>query len=200
MNAYRIISLIVLSSLFLAACGGANSPTTSPNATALPPVISDAAVVSQGRLFPQQYADISFNASGRVAEVLVKEGDPVQAGQVIARLESSEADETAVARAQKDALTLLQARLEEAELRARLAWETAELLRDRFAKIPERHRPHFTPAQRFRVLEIRSLLAWNARETARLFLLCTNTVLNWENLGGHPNPATDGRLKTGHQE
>ena len=103
MKAYRIISLIVLSSLFLAACGGANSPTTSPNATALPPVISDAAVVSQGRLFPQQYADISFNASGRVAEVLVKEGDPVQAGQVIARLESSEADETAVARAQKDA-------------------------------------------------------------------------------------------------
>ena len=85
-------------------------------------------------------------------------------------------------------------------LRARLAWETAELLRDRFAKIPERHRPHFTPAQRFRVLEIRSLLAWNAHETARLFLLCTNTVLNWENLGGHPNPATDGRLKTGHQE
>ena len=81
-------------------------------------------------------------------------------------------------RAQKDALTLLQARLEEAELRARLAWETAELLRDRFAKIPERHRPHFTPAQRFRVLEIRSLLAWNARETARLFRLCTKTVLN----------------------
>jgi len=76
-------------------------------------------------------------------------------------------------RAQKDALTLLHARLEEAELRARLAWETAELLRDRFAKIPDRHRPHFTPAQRFRVLEIRSLLAWNARETARLFLLST---------------------------
>jgi transposase InsO family protein len=83
-------------------------------------------------------------------------------------------------RAQKDALPLLHARLEEAELRARLAWETAELLRDRFAKIPERHRPHFTPAQRFRVLEIRSLLAWNARETARLSLLSTNTVLNWE--------------------
>lgn len=79
-----------------------------------------------------------------------------------------------------DPLADLQARLQEAELRARLAWETAELLGARFAKIPEKHRPYFSPAQRFRVLEIRNLLAWNAHETARVFLLCSNTILNWE--------------------
>ena len=79
-----------------------------------------------------------------------------------------------------DPLAHLQARLEESELRARLAFETAEILGARFAKIPERHRPYFTPAQRFRILEIRHLLARSAQETARVFLLCPNTVLNWE--------------------
>jgi hypothetical protein len=72
------------------------------------------------------------------------------------------------------------ARIEEAELRARLAVEAAEILRARFAKIPERNRPYYTPAQRFRILEIRSVLAWNAPDTARAFLVCPNTILNWE--------------------
>ncbi len=83
-------------------------------------------------------------------------------------------------RAQNDPLAELQARLEEAELRARLAGETAELLAARFSKVPERHRPYFTPAQRFRILEVRSLLAWTAEEAARVFLVCPNTILNWE--------------------
>ena len=65
-------------------------------------------------------------------------------------------------------------------MKARLAWEAAELLAARFDKVPERHRPHFTAAQRFRILEIRSLLAWNAHQTAKTFLVCANTILNWE--------------------
>lgn len=83
-------------------------------------------------------------------------------------------------RGMPDALTHLQARLQLAELRARLASESLEILAARFAKIPERHRPYYTPAQRFRILEIKSLLAWSAQETARTFLVCTNTILNWE--------------------
>ena len=79
-----------------------------------------------------------------------------------------------------DPLAEARARMEEAEMKARLAWEAAELLGSRFAKIPEKHRPYFTAAQRFRILEIRNLLAWNARETARIFLVCSNTILNWE--------------------
>jgi transposase InsO family protein len=74
----------------------------------------------------------------------------------------------------------LQARLEEAELRARVAWESAEILGARFSRIPERRRPYFTPAQRFRILEMKSLLGWSASEVARVFLLCPNTILNWE--------------------
>ena len=80
----------------------------------------------------------------------------------------------------RDPLASLQARLEEAELRARLAWEAAEILRSRFAKIPEKNRPYFTPAARFRILELRNLLGWNAHDTAGVFLICPNTILNWE--------------------
>ena len=83
-------------------------------------------------------------------------------------------------RGQADPMTAIQARLQDAELRARLASEAAELLGARFSRIPEGHRPYFTPAQRFRILEIRSLLAWSAAETARAFLVCPHTILNWE--------------------
>ena len=103
MQLNRLTYLAALAALLLTACSSAATATSSPNASALSPVGSDAAVVSQGRVYPQQYADIAFNASGRVAEVLVKEGDTVTAGQVLARLESSDAEETNVARAQKDA-------------------------------------------------------------------------------------------------
>jgi hypothetical protein len=36
------------------------------------------------------------------------------------------------------------------------------------------------PSPQDRILEIRSLLGWNARETARAVLVCPNTILNWE--------------------
>lgn len=56
-----------------------------------------------------------------------------------------------------DPLVCMQARLEEAQLHARLAWEIVDILSARFRKIPEKRRPHYSPAQRFRALEIRSL-------------------------------------------
>lgn len=83
-------------------------------------------------------------------------------------------------RSNHDPLTELQARLEEANLRARLTWEAADIHATRFAKVPERHGPHHTPAARFRILEIRAFLAWNTHEAARAFLVCPNTDLNWE--------------------
>jgi transposase InsO family protein len=74
----------------------------------------------------------------------------------------------------------MQARLEEAQLHARLAWEIVELLSARFRKIPERHRPYYSPSQRFRALEVRSLLGWSRELAARVFLVCPNTISNWE--------------------
>jgi hypothetical protein len=87
----------------------------------------------------------------------------------------------------------LKARVQEAELRARLASEAAELLAARFSKIPERHRPYFTPAQRFRILELKNLLAWSAADTARTFLVCPHTILNWER-AANPESRTVGSI------
>ena len=80
----------------------------------------------------------------------------------------------------RDPLAEAQPRVEEAELRARLAWEAVEILSSRLAKIPERHRPYYSPAARSRILEMRNLLAWSAQETARGILVCPNAILNWE--------------------
>jgi transposase InsO family protein len=83
-------------------------------------------------------------------------------------------------RGQNDPLAEAQARLKEADLQARLAWQIVEVLGARLDKIPDRHRPYFTPVQRFQILEIKSLLGWNRDLTARLFRVCSNTITNWE--------------------
>jgi transposase InsO family protein len=83
-------------------------------------------------------------------------------------------------RGAKDPLMDLQARVEEADLRARLAMEIVDILVARFDRMPERRRPYYSPSQRFRILEIKNLLAWSAKETAKTFLVCANTIQNWE--------------------
>ncbi len=71
------------------------------------------------------------------------------------------------ARAQEDPLRNLQGRLEEAELKAQLA------------------------AQRFRIVEIKRLLRWTREEAATTFLVCQNTISNWE-AAVDPDTATVG--------
>jgi transposase InsO family protein len=63
---------------------------------------------------------------------------------------------------------------------ARLLAEVVELLGSRLDKLPERRRPHYTPHQRWRILELRKLLALSADETARLFRVSKGTVFRWE--------------------
>ncbi len=74
-------------------------------------------------------------------------------------------------RATKDPLVQLQARVEQAELTVRLLSELLEIVIARFAKTPERNRPYYTPPQRFRLLEIKNLLAWPADTMARTALV-----------------------------
>ncbi len=86
-----------------------------------------------------------------------------------------------------DPLLQAAARIREAETKAGIAWEIVDLLRARLARIPERRRPHYTPAQRFRILEIKSLLGWSRGLAARVFGVCPNTIGNWES---HTDPET----------
>ncbi|MGE0454250.1 MAG: DDE-type integrase/transposase/recombinase [Vicinamibacteria bacterium] len=50
----------------------------------------------------------------------------------------------------------------------------------RAPRLGDRRRPYFSPAERFRILEIKSLLGLSRDVAARLFLVCPNTLSNWE--------------------
>jgi HlyD family secretion protein len=108
MKKQTIILLITLAALLLSGCGAIPNPSKSTS-TPVPIVTQESGVVSQGRLVPQQYVNLSFNTGGLVAEVLVKEGDAVQEGQAIARLDQREQFASAVAKAELDLLNAQQA-------------------------------------------------------------------------------------------
>ena len=65
-------------------------PAPAPVAVAAPPVAAAKAVVAEAKVVPARSAALSLPIGGMVAEVLVKEGDQVTAGQVIARLDATQ--------------------------------------------------------------------------------------------------------------
>jgi transposase InsO family protein len=71
-------------------------------------------------------------------------------------------------------------RAEESALLLRMMREAAGILGARWDKVPERHRPHYVPEQRFRILRIRNLLGLSQRETAEMFRVSTETIARWE--------------------
>jgi HlyD family secretion protein len=83
-----ILLILTLLALTVAACSTAPA---MPQATQIPTVVADNTIIAEGRLEPIHYTELALNASGLVSEVLFKEGDKVAAGDVLARLESSEA-------------------------------------------------------------------------------------------------------------
>ena len=86
------------------------APITAAQA---PPGQGDDLVVD-ARVVPVDQAELSFVVGGIVSEVLAQEGEAVEEGQVLLRLNSSQ-QETAVSRAQAE---LLKARAEYDELKA----------------------------------------------------------------------------------
>lgn len=89
-----LIFLLTLGALLLSACGGA-APTPAPVLESSAP----AAIVAEGRLLPRESLPLAFGARGKVAEILVKEGDTVRAGDVLARLAESAQAEAGLAAA-----------------------------------------------------------------------------------------------------
>jgi HlyD family secretion protein len=80
--------LLILLGTALAACSSVQG--AQPTTSALPTAKAPAVVVAEGRVEPIRYAQLALNSSGLVSEVLLKQGDSVKAGQVIARLENSQ--------------------------------------------------------------------------------------------------------------
>lgn len=106
----KIIKFFTLAALALtlSACTSTASSQAAP--TVIPTVKASNIIIAQGQLEPIHYADIALNASGLVSEVLVKEGDKVTAGQIIATLKSSDAQtlEEAQASASKELTSAFQ--------------------------------------------------------------------------------------------
>jgi multidrug efflux pump subunit AcrA (membrane-fusion protein) len=94
------ITLVVIA-LFASACSP-SAPAAQPTSTAA--AESDTSgVTAEGRIEPVRYADLALSADGSVSELLVTEGQEVEAGQVIARIKNSNPQtlETAQAEAAK---------------------------------------------------------------------------------------------------
>jgi multidrug resistance efflux pump len=89
--------ILTLTALLITACG-ANKATPAAAAESKTKDASSS-VVSEGTLLPSPSVELSFVQPGIIAEVLIKEGDKVKEGEVIARLENSEALQAEVAHA-----------------------------------------------------------------------------------------------------
>jgi multidrug resistance efflux pump len=100
-----------------------------PDQTLTQPVrTSQGRITAEGFIEPQQYAALAFQSGGEVAEILVREGQLVEAGATLIRLDTVDLD-VAVTQAQAR-LGLAQANLAAAEaglLAAEAALETAEI-------------------------------------------------------------------------
>jgi multidrug resistance efflux pump len=101
----KLLSLILFSSLLFVACSPSGAQLTEP--AALPPVIADTSIMSEGRLEPVRFAEIAFTASGVISEVLVQEGESVKKGQPLIRL--GDASDTNYASAQLELVSAQQA-------------------------------------------------------------------------------------------
>ena len=80
----KLMITLIGVSLIATACSSGQTATATPET--IPTVLADTAIIAEGRLEPLRYAEIAFNASGVVSEVLVNEGESVTKGQTLIHL------------------------------------------------------------------------------------------------------------------
>ncbi len=73
----------------------------------------------------------------------------------------------------------LRAQLDQANSEIALLREELSIKDDRWERSPSRRRPHHTPIQRMRILQLRAARGWTMEKTARAFLLDEQTLLEW---------------------
>ncbi len=101
----KSVILLGCLALLLAACGSAPA-TATPTAEAAQAKTTKLSTAAEGNLEPVQSVTLNFTVGGLVTEVNAKEGQPVKAGDVIARLKDD---------AQRDALAEAEAALATAQ-------------------------------------------------------------------------------------
>ncbi|OQX61437.1 MAG: hypothetical protein B5M51_07900 [Anaerolinea sp. 4484_236] len=96
--------LVIIFALALSACGAEETPTPEPMET-----ININSVVAEGHILPAQDVRLNFSARGKVAEILVEEGEMVVKDQVIIRLADREQTEASLRAAELELTTAQQA-------------------------------------------------------------------------------------------
>jgi len=113
--------------LAVTGCAGINlgpvTPTQQQTAQAAP---SGGQFLAEARVVPNQYASLSFSIPGIIEEVLVKEGEQVTDGQIIARLKGSDQALSLISQAQVQVLSA-QKDLDDLDDKAKLAVADAQL-------------------------------------------------------------------------
>jgi HlyD family secretion protein len=91
--------LFAVGSAVLVGCGGAATPTPTPPTTPSKVIGTLGSVIAEGKVVPVNSAALGMPVTGIVAEVPVKEGDHVDAGALLVRLDAGQ-QQAAVAQAQ----------------------------------------------------------------------------------------------------
>ncbi|HVN56190.1 MAG TPA: efflux RND transporter periplasmic adaptor subunit [Anaerolineaceae bacterium] len=87
------------------AAGAQATPTSQPTVA---PVKSSSNIIAEGKVVPTQDASLSFTTAGVISEVLIKEGQKVEKGQVLARLTGSKQLQAAIKGAELEVLSAQQ--------------------------------------------------------------------------------------------
>ncbi len=114
-----LLSVAIVATLILAACGGPPEAISEEEQAAIEATqAAQARIVSAtGEVVPRTEATLSFNTSGIAVELMVDEGDFIQAGEVIAQL-NTDVLEAAVVQAAASVVTA-EANLEAAQINFR---------------------------------------------------------------------------------
>jgi hypothetical protein len=94
-------------------------------------------------------------------------------------------------RASPDRVERALAGIEASTVLIHLLRETVDLLGARIDKLPARRRPHFTPVQRFRILQLTQLAGLSCDEASKLFRVSVATLSDWR-ASANPNTGTVG--------
>jgi len=73
----------------------------------------------------------------------------------------------------------LQAELDRADNEIALLKEELEIKDARWSRLPSRRRPHFTPTQRMRILQLKAARGWSCGQAARAFMIDEQTMRSW---------------------
>ncbi|MGC1376216.1 MAG: efflux RND transporter periplasmic adaptor subunit [Anaerolineales bacterium] len=89
---YKSFAWIVLIAFLVSGCSGAAATATAAPTSNIPKSIQQSlSLTVNGQGVLAQSAKLGFSVSGKIAHVLVKAGDPVKAGQLLADLENADA-------------------------------------------------------------------------------------------------------------